>query len=48
MGNHKMEHCWTRVNIVSPTVSEATVVETQRQFARIKVIQSFNVVITTT
>jgi hypothetical protein len=47
MGKHKMEHCWTQVNITSPTVLEAAIIEIQRQFARLKVIQSLNVVIIT-
>jgi len=38
MGNHKMEHCRTRVNTTSPRVLKATVVETQRQPVGIEVI----------
>jgi hypothetical protein len=48
MGNHKMEHCWTQVNTTSPIMSKATIIKTQRQFTRIEIIQSFNVVIITT
>jgi len=47
MGNHRMGHRHIRVNLTSPRVSEATIVEIWRQFVKIKVIQSPNVVITT-
>ncbi len=48
MGNHRMGRHQTRVNTTSPRVSEVVVVEIRRQLVGIKVIQSFNVVITTT
>jgi hypothetical protein len=43
-----MGHCHTWVNLVSPKVLKTIIVEIQRQLARIEVIQSLNVIITTT
>jgi len=40
MDNHRMENCRPQVNIISPIVLEATIVETWRQFVRIGIIQS--------
>jgi hypothetical protein len=48
MGNHKLEHRQTRVNITSSIVSEVIVVETRRQPTRVDITQSLNVGITTT
>jgi hypothetical protein len=47
MGNHRMGHHPTQVNITSPRMSKTTIIETRKQPTRIKVTQSFNVVITT-
>jgi hypothetical protein len=47
MGNHRMEHHRSRTNTTSPIMSEATIVETRKQPARIGVIQSLNAGITT-
>ncbi len=30
MGNHRLKHCWTKVNTTSPRVSEVIAVETQK------------------
>jgi hypothetical protein len=43
MGNHRNGHCQTRINLPSPKVSKAIIVEIHRQLARIEVIQSLNV-----
>ncbi len=40
MGNHKMEHCQSRINIAPPIVSETTIVETQKQHVRVGITQS--------
>ncbi len=48
MGNHKMGHRQSRINSASPRMSEAIVVEIWRQPIGIEVIQSPNVIITTT
>jgi hypothetical protein len=47
MGNHKMGHHPTQVNTSSLRMSKATIVETQKQPTKVKVIQSLNIVITT-
>jgi hypothetical protein len=47
MGNYKMEHCQSHINIAPPIVSVVVVVETQKQHARIGVIQSLGAGITT-
>jgi hypothetical protein len=47
MGNYKLEHHWSCVNIAPPIVFETTVVETWKQHIGIRVIQSFDVGITT-
>jgi len=38
MGNHRLEQCRYRVNITSPIVLEAVVVETWRQHVGVGVI----------
>ncbi len=48
MGKHRMEHYRPQINTTSPIVTEAAIVETQRQPARIVVTQSFDVDIPTT
>jgi hypothetical protein len=48
MGNHKLEHHRSRINTTPPIVLKVAIVETWRQHARIKVIQSLDVGITTT
>ncbi len=48
MGNCKLEHCRSHVNIASPIVLEVTIVETWKQHAKVGVIQSLDVGITTT
>ncbi len=48
MGNHKMEHHQTRINTVSPIVSEVIVVKTQRELVGLIITQSFDVGITPT
>jgi glycopeptide antibiotics resistance protein len=48
MGNHTMGHCQTWVNLASPRMLKAIVVEIQRQTIRIEVIQSLNAIISTT
>jgi hypothetical protein len=40
MGNPKMGHCHTEVNLTSPRVLEATIVEIRKQPSGTKVIQS--------
>ncbi len=37
MGNHRMEHRQSRINITPPIVSQATIVETQKQHVRVGV-----------
>ncbi len=48
MGNHKLEQHQSRVNTTSPIVSEVAIVETRKQPAEVRVIQSLNAGITTT
>ncbi len=48
MGNHKLEQCQPRVNIISPIMLEAAIVETHRQHVGVGVAQSLNVGIRTT
>jgi hypothetical protein len=48
MGNHIMEDHRPQVNTTSPIMLKATVAETQRQHAKVGVIQSFDAIITTT
>jgi hypothetical protein len=47
MGNHRMGHHHTRVNLASPRVLKIVIVIFRRQLTRIEVIQSPNVIITT-
>ncbi len=47
MGNHKMGHYQTQINLASLRVSEGSVIEIQRQFVGMEVNKSLNVVITT-
>jgi hypothetical protein len=47
MGNHRMGHRQTQVNLTSQKMLEATIVKIRKQPFRIKVIQSPNVVIIT-
>ncbi len=48
MGNHKLEQHQSRVNTTSPIVSEVAIVETRKQPAEVRVIQSLNAGIITT
>ncbi len=48
MGNHKLEHCWSHINIAPPIVFEVTIIETWKQHIGIGVTQSFDANITTT
>jgi len=45
MGNHRMGHRQTQINLISLRVSEVAIVEIQRQPVEIKVIQPLNIVI---
>jgi hypothetical protein len=47
MGNHKLEHCQSKINTTSPRVSKAKVAKTWEQLVGIEVTQSFNIIITT-
>ncbi len=47
MGNHKLEHCQSKINTTSPKVSKVKVAETWEQLVGIKVTESFNIIITT-
>ncbi len=47
MGNHRLGHHHTRVNSISPRVLKTIIVIFRKQLARTRVIQSFNVIITT-
>ncbi len=47
MGNHRIEHYRPQVNTTSPIMSEATIVETQKQHVGIVVPQSLVANITT-
>ncbi len=48
MGNHRMGHHQTWINLTSPKVLEVAVAEIRKQPFGIKVIQSLNTIITTT
>ncbi len=48
MGNHKLEHHWSQVNIVSPIMLEIVVVEILRKHVGVRVIQSLDAGITIT
>jgi len=50
LGNHRLEHCQTKINTTStsPIVLDATIVETQKQPPGIEITQSLDVGITTT
>jgi hypothetical protein len=48
MGNHRLEHHWTKVNKISTKVLETIVAETWRQLIGIEITQSLNAIITTT
>jgi hypothetical protein len=47
MGNHRMGHHHTQINLVSPRVLKIIIVIFQGQLTRTEVIQSPNVIITT-
>ncbi len=47
MGNCRMQHCHSDVNTTPPIMSKTTIVQTQKQHARIGVTQSFGAGITT-
>ncbi len=47
MGNRKLEHCRSFINIIPSKVSETTIVE-RKQNVGVGVIQSFDTCITTT
>ncbi len=47
MGNRRLEHHWSYINIAPPIVSKAIVLETWTQHARIRVIQSLDACIIT-
>jgi len=44
MGNHTLKQHQYQINIVPPVVSEATVVETQRQYVGVGVTKSPNAI----
>ncbi len=48
MGNHKMGHHQTRVNLTSTKISKMAIAKIQRQLVEIKVTQLLNVIIPTT
>jgi len=48
MGNHKMEHCKTQINLISPRMSKVVIIEIRRQPIGIEVTQLLNDVIPTT
>ncbi len=48
MGNQRLEQHQFLINKTSPIMSKMIVIETQRQHARVGIIQSLNVGITTT
>ncbi len=47
MGNHRLEHCRSCISIIPTIMLETTIVETRKQHARVGVIQSLDVDVTT-